>query len=322
MESITDVLTNGLKSIKNNKILFVPPIILMAILMVIAFGIIALSFSPTFLQSLGNIWITFFAYLCLFILIFTISVFINTGQIGMAKEAASTGKTNMSHFMSYGKRFFGRVFAANIILILIQAIALIFWTPAVYFLYKYDILYNFTDAYYSLINSNIPSFATSLGNIFSSFSIFSISISIIIGAILSFIYIVVLSVLFFFVKYNIVVDDISAIASFKKSVSLLKAKTSQVILFIVFLFIVLFTISMIFNFIVYMILTVLSLVLLFLMVLSPTLAVIGYILYMILSIIFNIIYSTLLPTLSVVWVTRFYMAITEKQLYVIEKITN
>ena len=295
MESITDVFSNGLKSIKNNTILFVPMIILITISII---GSLVLGFSSALLESLGNIWIIVLAYLCFIAFVFLIGAFVTAGQIGMAKEVASTGKTVWDHFMSYGKRFFGRVFAANIILTLIQSVALIFWIPAFYVIYNSGLIVD------GFINDYI--FA----------SLLSLAIlPIMIGSILTIIYVIIMYVLFFFVNYNIIVDDISAIDSFKKSLSLLKAKTSQVILFIVVLYVVSMLLSSIMS-----VFSIPMFVLIFygLVADSITFTVIGYALYVILMIIFSII----LEIFTVVWITRFYMAITEKPLYVKEKLTN
>ena len=216
----------------------------------------------------------------------------------MSKEAASTGKTAMGHFMFYGNRYFGRMFVANIILTLILSVALIFWIPAFYVIYNSGLIVD------GFINDYI--FA----------SLLSLAIlPIMIGSILTIIYVIIMYVLFFFVNYNIIVDDISAIDSFKKSLSLLKAKTSQVILFIVVLYVVSMLLSSIMS-----VFSIPMFVLIFygLVADSITFTVIGYALYVILMIIFSII----LEIFTVVWITRFYMAITEKPLYVKEKLTN
>ena len=295
MEGITDVLSNGLKSIKNNTVLFVPTIILISISII---GSLVLGFSPLFLGSLENIWIITLVSLCFAVFVFLIGIFATAGQIGMAKEVASTGKTAWNHFMSYGKRFFGRVFAANIILMLIQSVALIFWIPTFYVIYNSGLINDGFIDDYAIV------------------SLLSLAIlPIMIGLILTIIYLIIVYVLFFFVNYNIVVDNISAIDSFKKSISLLKAKTSQVLLFIVVLYIV----SMLIGSIMY-VLSIPMIVLIFYGMVADSIAftVIGYALYVILMIILSII----IEILTVVWVTRFYMAITEKTLYVKEKLTN
>ncbi|MCL2142062.1 MAG: hypothetical protein FWH46_04215 [Methanimicrococcus sp.] len=266
MESIAYVLLNGLKSLKNNTILFVPPF---AFVIIILIGSIAFAFSANFFfPSLNKIWLVF-AYV--FFIIFIIGAFAIAGQIGMAKEIASTGKTNMSHFISYGMRFFGRVFAANIILLLLA-------TPFIALLY--------------FPNTSLYSPKT-------------------VDLILIGICIIVMNVLFFFVNYNIVVDDISTIAGFKKSLSLLKAKTSQVLLFIVVFYIVSYTLRLIAS------ILWIPITIVFEVFDTPS-ALAIVILLMILIAVFHIV----IEILTIVWITRFYMAITEKPLYVKEKITN
>ncbi|MCL2142086.1 MAG: hypothetical protein FWH46_04335 [Methanimicrococcus sp.] len=307
MENITNVLVNGLKSIKNNKVLFVPALILILI------GLISQAVRNISFAYLGNIWIIL--YFCSTLLVFIISTYITTGHIGMSKEAISTGKTSMNHLTSYGNRYFGRMLMANIILGLIQAVALIFWIPVLYVIYNSGL----SDTVMNMGGSpeEILAFADSLFALFA-----TLIIPIAIGFILTIIYEFIVFVLFFFVGYNIVIDDLSVIGSFKNSLSLLKAKFFQVLLFIgVLIIVTLITFFfvlialVIFMFIIGFILGILSIIV-------PIFATIVPIFSTILGLLVGLVIGTIFSTLFTVWIARFYMSITEKPLYVEEKITN
>jgi len=227
----------------------------------------------------------------------------------MSKEAASTGKTAMGHFMSYGNRYFGRMFVANIILTLILSVALIFWIPAFYVIY----------------NSGLPvdGFIIFLDSPESFFAFFAtLLLSAFFGTILTIIYGIIVIALFLFVGYSIVIDDISVIGSFKKSLSLLKTKTSQVLLF----FAVLFILAVIY-FVSRLIIStsvgfIFGMIFIFLSFFVPAIMPLMPIFNIIFSSIINVIFGTIVAVVLTVWIARFYMAITEKQLYVEEKLTN
>jgi hypothetical protein len=227
----------------------------------------------------------------------------------MIKEASLTGKTGLNHFWSYGKNFFLRMFLVNIVLSLIQAVHLIFGIRTFYGLYNSGIsIYEFLNFIFRDPMSSPQPEVIQL--------IFILLVPIAIGLILTTIYAIIVYVLFFFVGYNIVVDDLSAIGGFKKSISLLKEKTSQVLMFIV----VLFVITLIFTFIIAFISVGVGMIAaLFGIILSLTFA---DLIIQLLSLIISLIFGLIIATFTAVWITRFYMAITEKPLYVEEKLTN
>jgi hypothetical protein len=119
------------------------------------------------------------------ILIGLVYSFFISGAIGMAKEAITNGKTNLSHMMDYGKRKFLSVFGANIIVGLIMLVGVLFILPGLAQL--------FSDPRNAII-SFIP------------------------GIILMMIYMLVLSLLVVLVNYAIVIDDLGAIKGVKKGV--------------------------------------------------------------------------------------------------------
>ncbi|MCL2142087.1 MAG: hypothetical protein FWH46_04340 [Methanimicrococcus sp.] len=277
MESITDVLSNGLKTVQNNLVLFGPAIVMSFIMLIpllVYIAAILVSFYVFELTEIGGVLIFLLATLCFILFVLLASAYLTGGQIGMAMEATSTGKTTLDHFTLYGKKFLSRMFSISIINLLIQAAALIFWIPAFY------AMYNFILPVSDLVNRSIVEF----------YLMFPLPI--LIGVILTLIYEVIVSVLFFFVSYNTVADDLSVIRSYKRSVSLLKEKTSQILLFIIVYFFIIFFVS-------------------------TVIGIVGLIISFLGSIL-----SLILAVVSTVWITRYYMAITEKPLYVKEKITN
>ena len=295
MEDVAAVFLNGLKSVKNNKVLFVPAMILMALTMIAVVVMIA---APFLLLYLEIHWVAqiVFPCLCLLILIL-LTAYITAGQYGMAKEAASTGKTDYGHFWSYAKRFFGRVFMAYAVdIILVVGITLILYIPAMFLMFNTVL----ADPMYVFIG------------------IFALMIAVMLISIFSILY----YLFFFFVRYNIVVDDLSVIESYKKSFALLKEKPLQVLLFIFIIYII----TTVFSTIFYVILMMLSFSFFaFALIsefISPVLGAIFGIIVILLAVILTIIFGAILTTLIGVWVTRFYMAITEKTLYAEEKLTG
>ena len=278
MESITDVFSNGLKTVLNNLVLFGPAIIMSFIMFIPVLVYIAAILTAFFvfayeLIEIGVI-IILISTLCFALFALLASAFLTGGQIGMAMEATSTGKTTLDHFTHYGKKFLRRIFSILIINLLIHAAALVFWIPIFY------AMYNFALPVSDLVNRSIVEF----------YLMFPLPI--LIGVILTIIYEIIVFALFFFVSYNTVVDDLSVIRSYKKSASLMKEKTSQILLFICIYFLIMF--------LVWIFIGMIGLVVSFMS--------------SILSLIFAVV--------STVWITRYYMAITEKQIYVEEKITN
>ncbi|MCL2141647.1 MAG: hypothetical protein FWH46_02035, partial [Methanimicrococcus sp.] len=268
------------------------------------FVTLPLVFGAVFVIMVNN-WIAILAYLCFILLFIFVSAYIDAGHFGMAKEATATGKTGSNHFWLYGKRFFRRILTANIIMLIIEGAALIFLVPAVYILFKYNVFHNLSAIFYNLISYDIPNLMISLENMLSPFvtSPFAITvllISIPVGLVLILVYRVIVSVLFFFVGYNIVADDLSVIGSYKKSVSLLKVKPFHMLLFIFICFLISFIFSAAAGLIA---------------------GLFGFIpgLGLIVSSLLNIIFSTILATFSVVWIMRYYMVLTEKPLYAKEK---
>ena len=295
MESIMDVLSNGLKTVKNNKVLFIPgavfgifSILLTALIVLVAYFLDSMS------ENVGiNVAIILFAFICFLLLNFILFAYVTAGITGMAKEAAATGKTGMVHFWAYAKQFFKRILMVKIIFFLLAAASLIFFIPVFYIIIE------------AVLNNSMDGFFSKLGMLIGFMRI---------GFVLTLIYLLILYVLFFFIGCNTVVDNFSVIESYKKSVSLLKEKTFRVMAFIIIYFIIyigLFLLVEVFARI------AISLVLSLIVPINDLMFVRLYVeppISSSLRMIFNMIFMTV----STVLITRFYMATTEKPLYVKE----
>jgi len=299
MENIIDTFTNGFKNMTKNPILFVPTLLLFLLAFVSAFIILipvviilVIAFSSSDPDPLVYILILA-GFLILLVLLLLVSSFFSAGQIGMSREVISLGKTSMSSFFSDGKKYTIRVFLSTIILMLLNAVTIAFWIPLYSAFVKTGILIDQVfESYFELVMGNSGPFME-LINMF--------LIPILIGFLLTFIYSWVLTFLFYFVSYAIVIDDLSVIAAFKKSVTLLQNHPGKVIVFILIISILGFLISIISNAV-----SLLSSLNIYLSLLSLIISLFIFIV----TLIFGIV--------SVVWEARFYMASTEKEMYVEE----
>ena len=291
MEHIVDTFVNGVKNLTKNPVLFVPLILLVILAIIITVPAIIIATDIINLTAGFNMII---AAVCViaFILLLLLGSFYSAGQIGMIKEAIEKGKTNMSDFFSYGRKYAIRMFLSEIILLILNSLALLFWIPLYNAYVKSGLTLNFIfDSFNDfMLSGNIEPFMETI-------SIFAFSLSI--GLLLTTIYFLILTVLFYFVSYAIVIDDLPVIAAFKKSLSLLKQYPGKVIIFIIAVNVLVMAILQIAE--------IFWTILIFNMVLF----IIGAFPYLLVELFVSIA--------ALVWTARFYMAITEKELYVEEK---
>ena len=129
--------------------------------------------------------------------------------------------------------------------------------------------------------------------------------TILLGALLTFIYSLILTFLFYFVTYAIVVDDMSVIKAYKKSCSLLKQNFLKV-----FVFIVLILVSSVIWYVVSIIITIpfsfIAIMIAFAFMLNPWVMLFSN---LIVSVISSIVYLIFIAVV-VMWSTRFYMSVT------------
>ncbi|MCL2550493.1 MAG: hypothetical protein FWE78_06195, partial [Methanimicrococcus sp.] len=154
--------------------------------------------------------------------------------------------------------------------------------------YTFDAIFN---AYNQLLLENPEPFISIVSDL-----AVPLFVPFMIGLLLTLVYLLIISVGFYFISEAIVVDDMPAIAAFKKSFALLRQYPAKVIIFIVLIS-----------------LLIIALVSLFLM---------PFMFFLMMGPVFILITTLILSVVSVaadvaaaVWSTRFYMSITEKELY-------
>jgi hypothetical protein len=295
MEHIVDTFANGIKNLIKNPVLFVPVTLLSILIFVITVPI-TLFIADLITSGIALNLLTIISVSSVFfILTLLLVAFFSAGLIGMIKEAVEKGKTRVSDFFSYGGKYTVRMFLSVVLLFILNGLALIFWIPLYNTYIKSgltltSIFYSFYDFF---LSGNIEPFMEII-------SIFAVSM--VIGLLLTFVYSLILTVLFYFVSYAIVIDGLPVIAAFKKSLSLLKQYPGKVIIFIIIV-----------NGLVMAILQISEFFVMF-FIFNVFLLLLGGFLYLLFALFIN--------TAALVWTARFYMAITEKELYVEEKLAD
>ena len=307
VENIIDTFINGLKNMFKNPSLFVPLLVFSLLSFALSFVlglVIAEPYVATMLENESN-WILLGVVLLLSVLIFLIlSSYISAGTIGMSKEAVSTGKTKLKDMFAYGNKYAIRFVFATIVMLILELVMIIFWLPTIYLFVNSE--YTLSTLFDNLLNNpdSVMPF------------LYSLLIPVLIGFLLTLVYYVVISILFYFVTYAIVADDLSVLASFKKSYTMMRQHPGKIL---VFLF-VLFIISCILTFILYFISWVVSFVMIMFMIplmISDPASPLLLIVYLI-QVIMSVLYYSIMAILSVaitVWGTRFYMAMNDHELY-------
>ena len=294
MEQITDTIIKGLRNLKDNTVLFVPYLVFFMFTFVLTQ--ILEFFSPffeTFITDMSLLLLTDIA-IPLIVAVVTIPVFcyVSAGTFGMAKEAIATGMTSLKDMFKYGRQYTVRFFIATILLFIFQLVCVIFWLP-LYFAYKntgyaFDAIFN---AFNQLLLENPEPFFSIVSDL-----ALPLFVPFMIGLLLTFVYLIIIWVVFYFISEAIVVDDMPAIAAFKKSFALLKQYPVKVFFFIVLIY-----------------LLIVALVSLFVMPIM-VFSMLGPAFLIITTLLLSVV-SAATDVAAVVWSTRFYMSITEKELY-------
>jgi hypothetical protein len=188
-----------------------------------------------------------------------ISAFFTAGAIGMAKVATQTGTTDMSDMKDYGRRNFISLLFADIIVVLITLVGLVFLIPGI--LYALPLLTTISEPTPEVF---LPAFATFM-----------------IGILILFIYMIIISILFALTRYAVVIDDLGAIAGVKKGFNLFMNHKVDV-------------------FLLWLVAVVISLVVSVILGLIPY---VGQFLHMAVSFI-------VIHPLTCIWWSRFYMSLT------------
>ena len=295
MEHIVDTFSNGIKNMVKNPILFLPMFIYFLLICVLSiiFGLMIAEPLVAIIEgeevSVIN-WLLLGLVSFLFLLVMTIlSSYVSAGTIGMVKESVLTGRTKFKDLFTYGNKFTIRFFFASFLMSFLELVMILFWLPTIYIFInsEYTVL-SFIETLLMDPETLIPLLT-------------ALTIPILIGCLLTIIYSVVIYFAFYFVTYALVVDDLSVITSFKKSYALLRQHPFSIVFFIL----IIYAITSVFSSIISMI------SLMPLMPLDPIISTI----ILLLLLAFTFVATPIYTVAIFVWATRFYMSLTEKELY-------
>ncbi|WNY28426.1 hypothetical protein MmiEs2_06110 [Methanimicrococcus stummii] len=273
----------GLKQLKDNPVLFIPGIAYysVSVFLAILFGVFAADFSNYFGARAFSIFYGLFLILIIFI-----SSFTTAGSIGMAKEVIESRSANYKQFFSYGKKYTLKLVWAAVFISLIRLVSAIFWKPVLNIIgdseYGADYVINALN--------NDPALLAPMFD--------ALAAPVLAAVLLSSAYLILVSFMFYFVSYIIVVDDLGVFKSYQKSFKLLRMRPIRVLSF-VFLVTV---IQLLITFIGIFIITALS--------------YIGFSFYFGFAV--HLILAFFLTAAMNVWVTRFYMILSKKECFPID----
>ncbi len=234
---IGEVLNSGFQLWKSNLILAVPFILGTLISSVVAIIIIVPTMMAMFLpyirQTLMNPTVTqpqaitqqilttfvqnIWLFLALIIIIAIIDGFIISyfyaGAIGMAKEAIRTGRTNLQHMMSHGRKKFISYFGASILTGLVLLVGILFLIPG----------------FLNIIaNANVLTLETA-----TSAQIAQTMVPLILGSLAFLVYALPMSIVLFLVSYAVVLDDVGSFEGFRRGIRMfMRNKGSTFILWL------------------------------------------------------------------------------------------
>jgi hypothetical protein len=137
------------------------------------------------------------------------------------------------------------------------------------------------------------------------------------GLFMTLIYLVITSVLFYFVSYAAVADNMSVIESFKKSYAMVRQKFWKVIWFAFLIYIITSGIMGFAFFVFYSI----ALISVMLMLGGTAFLVLGLLILIIATLVLLIV-TVIVSVATYVWTTRFYMSFNDHELYVEEAKEN
>lgn len=269
---------NGLKHLKKHPVLFVPGIAYYAIsvFLGIIFGFFAIL---DFKESLG--FDVFALISIVFVILVTIlSAFTTAGSIGMAKEVVESGRTDYNHLIAYGKKYTFRLIWATFFITMIHLVSAIFWAPVLRILgsseYTSEYVINAFKTDPSLL---LPMFET-------------LAAPVLIALLASSVYLLLVSFMFYFVSYIIVIDDMKVFKSYRTSFKLLRKRPIRVSSFVFLVTII----EMLITFVSVLLLSILN--------------YLGLSFYS--GFFIHLIISLFLTAAMNIWVTRFYMSLTNK----------
>ncbi|MDR2944955.1 MAG: hypothetical protein LBU81_07770 [Methanosarcinales archaeon] len=266
----------GLKQLKEHPVLFVPGILYYIVVFFFALvfnfmirldltGNSGFSFNPVFSVS-------FIAAVLM------LSSFTAAGSIGMSKEIVKNGKTTFRHLFSYGKKFGLRLALATVFITLLRSFVAFFWAPVLRLFNNSE----YTAEYVIDTLKTDPSLLLPL--------IETLSAPVLIMVFASAVYLLLVSFMFYFVSYIIVIDDMKIFKSYRLSFKLLNRRPIRISAF-VFLVTAVEMLAVFINALAAAVFSFINLPFFF-----------SFSIYAVVSLFFT--------TAMYLWVTRFYMVLT------------
>ena len=279
MENALKIFVRSLKHLKKHPILFIPNCIFYTAMYTVGVFISALSVLAIY-YGLGYAALITLLSLILIAVTAVFSAFTTAGNIGMAKDVIESDDTDLYHLFSYGKRYALKLVIASVLITMLRGLSAFFWTPVVR-------LFAGSDYTMTGVADALQTYPLSLLPL-----IDILTIPALVSLILTTVYFVLISFMFYFISYIIVIDHSSVYTSYRKSFSYLRKKPVQISSFVLMV--------QVFGLIPY----ILTGILLYLIPPSYHLAIF--------MIVVNIMFSILFVSVTTVWVTRFYMALDNR----------
>ncbi|MCL2142085.1 MAG: hypothetical protein FWH46_04330 [Methanimicrococcus sp.] len=278
MENALKIFAGSLKHLKEHPVLFVPNCIYYTATYTLGVFFAALSYLALY-YGFGYIVLTLLS------IIFVIgsaffSAFTTAGTIGMTKDVIEFDSTDLNYLLYYGKKYTLKLVIASVLITMIRGLSAFFWTP---------VIQRFTGSDYAMVDV-MNALQTDPASLLPLFDI--LAVPALISLILTTLYFVLISFMFYFISYIIVIDHSSVYKSYRKSFSYLRKKPIQISSFVL--------IMLIFS-LIPSILTGL------LILYTPSSSIRPF--FMILA---NIMFSILFISVTNVWITRFYIVLEKR----------
>ncbi|WNY24829.1 hypothetical protein [Methanolapillus millepedarum] len=302
-ENLMDTLSKGFSHFSKNPILCAPVLLMYASIILITFAFVfvlvivfgaALFSSPTAGVpdiSGGMVGALLIALLLFVVVTLIISSYITAGLTGMCKEVETTGKTVLSDMSKYGNKSWFRVLISTVLTGLLSALSIVFLIPAIFELADSGVTSQmWLDAANSYAAGNLFAYEQIV-----TMAMESAAFSLTGGLLLMLVYLLIITFVFYFMTYAIVIDDLSVTAGIKKSWSLLKTNPGTVIWFIIVVIIITGLISLIGSF------------------MSNILA--STVILSFVGVLISLILKIVIIVLVTIWTTRKYLILTGQPLY-------
>ena len=277
MENIFVTAVGSLKHLKNHPILFLPGIVypFLILFLSLVFGVFSI-FLPASNLLLSAAVSVFSLFLTAMLLFFT-----TAGLIGAAGQTVRFGSTSFSDIIRYGRKFCLRLALASVFIWALRSLSAFFWAPVIRLFFDSE----YTAAFVIETLKTDPLLLLPLFEILGPTALSALF--------LSSAYFILISFMFYFVSFIIVIDNKSVFKSYRESFSLLKKRPIRVVSFVFLMTLVR---------------------VLFVLLLLISAAVFLYLqIPQIIGLIFQTTASVFFTAFTTVWITRFYIILTRQK---------